>query len=201
MNQAVEKPNTSAPMSLADAITGRYAVRSYLPDAVSADIIDALLGAAVRAPTAIQEEAWAFAIVQNQDLLRMIGDKAKQTKQDDVRNLHFERCSGGVSQRVTPVIDALHGAGTLIVIYGKPLGRFVEADCWLAAENLMLTACAHGLGTCVIGMAVDALNDPDIKQALNVPEEMTAFAPIVIGYTDRKVQPTTRKAPVIMFWK
>jgi nitroreductase len=201
MKQAIEKlDNINLPMTVMDAIVGRHAVRSYLSQSVSVETIHALLSAAVRAPTAMQEEAWAFAVVQNPDMLRMITDKAKQTGQDDIRNLHFQLCSGGVSQRVTPVIDVLHGARTLIVIYGKPVGRFVEADCWLAAENLMLAACAHGLGTCVVGMTVDALNDADIKKALSVPDEMMAVAPIIIGYADNKLQPTARKAPVIVSW-
>jgi nitroreductase len=47
---------------------------------------------------------------------------------------------------------------------------------WLAAENLMLAAHAMGLGTCVIGSAVPALNTPKSKAELNIPSECTAIA-------------------------
>ena len=49
-----------------------------------------------------------------------------------------------------PDFNISHDAGTLIAICA-PSATFSTADCWLAAENLMLAACAMGLGTCCIG--------------------------------------------------
>jgi nitroreductase len=57
------------------------------------------------------------------------------------------------------------------VICGKPIGPFVAADCWLAAENLMLAATAHGLATCPIGFALAALGDREVKAELGIPPE------------------------------
>ena len=68
---------------------------------------------------------------------------------------------GFLEQLRDPGFSPFYGAGTLIVIYGRSKGPLVTADCWLAAENLMLAACALGLGTCVIGAAVDAFNSAD----------------------------------------
>ena len=69
----------------------------------------------------------------------------------------------------------------MIVICAKPMGAFAVADCWLAAENLMLAACAMGLGTCCIGSAVPALNTVDAKAELGIPLDVTAVAPIIVG--------------------
>jgi nitroreductase len=41
-----------------------------------------------------------------------------------------------------------YGASALVVIGAGERGRYTEADCWLAAANLMLAACAAGLGSC-----------------------------------------------------
>jgi nitroreductase len=57
----------------------------------------------------------------------------------------------------------------------------VEADCWLAAENLMLAACALGLGSCVIGAALPAFKTADAREELGLPRASFAVAPIVIG--------------------
>lgn len=86
----------------------------------------------------------------------------------------------------------------LIVICADKTGPFVAADCWLAAENLMLTACSMGLGTCVIGSAVAALNAPDMKTELGIPEEVTAVCPIIVGVPAGEAAPTSRKAPRIL---
>src|SRR5690242_5012698 len=51
---------TAPAMPLMDAIERRRSVRSYLPDPVDDATVRQLLAAAVRAPTAIHEEPWAF---------------------------------------------------------------------------------------------------------------------------------------------
>ena len=91
-----------------------------------------------------------------------------------------------------------YNAGTLVVIYGKPMGPFVVADCWLAAENLMLAACAIGLGTCVIGLAVAALNTTERKTELNIPAGLVAYAPIIVGVPEGQTPVIPRKAPEIV---
>ena len=80
-------------------------------------------------------------------------------------------------------------------------GPFVAADCWLAAENLMLAACARGLGTCVIGFAVSALNTPEWKTELKIPVEMNAIAPIIVGVPVGETALVPRKQPEIVIWK
>lgn len=69
----------------------------------------------------------------------------------------------------------------LIVVCAKPMGPFVSADCWQAAENLMLAASALGLGTCCIGSAIPALNSPEAKSELGIPADVEAVAPIIVG--------------------
>jgi nitroreductase len=100
----------------------------------------------------------------------------------------------------SPDFSIFYDAGTLIVICGKPLGPFVAADCWLAAENLMLAAFAMGLGTCCIGLALPMLNEPDIKADLGMPADVTAVAAIVVGVPRGEAQPVPRKEPEVLAW-
>jgi nitroreductase len=100
-----------------------------------------------------------------------------------------------------PNFHIFYDAGTLVVIWGKPMGPFVTADCWLAAENLMLAACAKGLGTCVIGFAVGALNLPEWKARLGVPANWSAIAPIIVGVPAGPTPPVPRKEPEIASWR
>jgi nitroreductase len=99
-----------------------------------------------------------------------------------------------------PDFHVFYNAGTLIVIYSKKQGPFVVADCWLAAENLLLSACAQGLGTCVIGFAVSALNTPEWRAELKIPTEMTAIAPMIVGVPAGETPPVSRNAPEILSW-
>jgi nitroreductase len=184
-----------------DAIYRRCSVRAYSPERVEQGVIRALLTAAVRAPTAVHLEPWAFAIVQNIDVLKRLSDRAKPLFLEEVHRSHLDRGGHTLEIFASPDFNIFYNAGTLIIIYGKPMGPFVVADCWLAAENLMLAACSMGLGTCVIGSAVPALNTPEIKAELGVPAELTAIAPIIVGVPSGETSPTARKEPEILFWK
>jgi nitroreductase len=61
-----------------DAIYHRRAVREYAPEKINEAVIRKLLDAAVHAPTAIHEEPWAFAIIQDQALLKRLSDNVKE---------------------------------------------------------------------------------------------------------------------------
>ena len=99
-----------------------------------------------------------------------------------------------------PNFNIFYDAGTLIIIGCKARGPFVEADCWLAAENLMLAATAKGLGTCCIGFAVGILNTEEVKRELGIPEDGAAVAPIIVGVPRDPIPAGSRKPPAVLTW-
>lgn len=193
--------NLEPSVSVVDAIYHRRAVRDYLPQKIDKDLIRSLLDAAVHAPTAMHEEPWSFVIIQDKSILDRLSDTAKHLVLSEAKNSNTEQSKHILDLVNKPDFHVFYNAGTLIVIYSKFQGPFVLADCWLAAENLMLTACAKGLGTCVIGFAVSALNTPEWKIELGVPAEMTAIVPIIVGLPAGVTPPVSRKQPEILVWK
>ncbi len=184
------------------AIHARHSVRAYAPTHLDSATMQILLDAAVHAPTAMHEEPWAFVVVQDGALLQRLSDLAKPIFVEEVRHRNAHGASHSFDHVVRPDFNIFHGANTLIIICAKPSGQFVAADCWLAAENLMLAATAIGLGSCVIGSAAAALNIRKVKTELGIPDEYSAFAPIVVGVpSDEVAAGTTRKEPLILSWK
>jgi nitroreductase len=184
-----------------EAILARRSVRSYRPGQLDRNTIQTLLEAAVRAPTAMHEEPWAFVVVQDHALLQRLSDQAKPIFLEEVRHRNSHGVSHSFDHFTRPDFNIFHGADTLIIICAKPSSQFVTADCWLAAENLMLAASAIGLGTCIIGSAVAVLNIHKVKAELGIPDEYTAIAPVVVGVPSGETQATSRKEPKILFWK
>jgi nitroreductase len=190
------------------AIYQRRAVRSYQPTAVPDATIHTLLQAAAQAPTAMHLEPWAFVVVQNTALLKRYSDRAKTLlREESARHRDLLRVPGvSLSDDhlarllADPAFNIFYDASTLIVICGKPMGSFVAADCWLAAENLMLVACSLGLGTCCIGFAIPLLNTPEVKQELRIPEDVTVVAPIIVGVPTGPAPAVPRKPPEILHW-
>ena len=184
-----------------ETILARRSVRTYTSQTLSESNIKTLLEAAVRAPTAMHEEPWAFVVVQDKQLLKQLSDRAKPLFVEEVRHRNAQGANHSFDHFTKADFDIFHGAGTLIVICAKPIGPFVTADCWLAAENLMLAACGMNFGSCVIGSAVAALNIRKVKMELGIPDGYSAVAPIIIGVPNGETAATARKEPQILAWK
>ncbi len=185
-------------MNVFEAILARRSVRDYAVREVDRTQLRTLFEAAVRAPTAMHGEPWVFAVVQDRRMLRYLSDHARPLIQKELQHAatgQASRMPGVFSQ---PDFNIFYDAGTLIIIGARSSGTFVAADCWMAAENLMLAACAMGLGTCVIGCALPMLNQPEIKATLGLPEDFSAIAPIVVGYPGIESKPTARNKPVVL---
>jgi len=191
---------TNASMTLMDAINQRRSVRAYSPTPVDRAAIRALLAAAVRAPTAVHEEPWAFAIIQDAKTLKRVSDRAKPLFIEEAHRAHLDRGGHALDRFAAPDFNIFYNAGTLIIICGRLTGPFVAADCWLAAENLMLAACAMGLGNCVIGSALPALNAPEVKAEIGIPADYSAVAPIIVGVPSGETPLSPRKEPAILVW-
>jgi nitroreductase len=188
-------------LNIIDAIHNRRSIRSYSPQQLDAAIIRTLLDAAVWAPTAVHEEPWAFVIVQDRALLKSLSDRAKKIFTLEAERAHPQQASRLLDMLADPDFNIFYNAGTLIVICARPKGVFVTADCWLAAQNLLLAAYSMGLGTCVIGFAVPALNTPEIKAELGIPAECSAIAPIIVGVPSGDMPRSSRKKLEILTWK
>jgi nitroreductase len=97
--------------------------------------------------------------------------------------------------------ERLQAAPTLILIGSRSTSPFVEPDCWLAAQNVMLAAPAMGLGTCCIGSALRAVNRPEIQVELGIPLDVRIAVAIVVGVPADEPAPTGRKKAQIVAWK
>ncbi|MGZ5126508.1 MAG: nitroreductase family protein [Burkholderiales bacterium] len=183
----------------------RRAVRAYTAERPSDDAIRELIDAAVQAPTAMHIEPWAFVVVQDRALLRRYSDRAKRMLLDDLNAGGELAHDAATRQRLIVMLsdasfNIFYDAGTLIAICRKPLGRYAEADCWLAAENLMLAAYDKHLGTCCIGFAVPILNAPDVKQELRIPADVDVIVPIIVGSPRGPIASVKRKPAEILHW-
>lgn len=194
-------------VSALEAIGARASVRSYQYREVDDAIVLGLLKAAVRAPIALEREPWAFVIVQDRVLLRRISNRAKDLWAAELRS----RSMGSASREAAAPsrapehgeaeLNLFHNAGTLIVVGARSNDPYADAECWLAAENLMIAASAWGLGTCIIGAAVSVLGDPEIRTELGVSSAFRPIVPVVIGYPKDRPTPKARRDPEIVSWR
>jgi len=185
-------------MNVTEAIQARRAIRAYSPRVVDEATIRSLLKAAVQAPNAMNEQLWIFAVIQDRKKLARWSDRAKamllDRASDDPKTRHYNPLLAD------PHFNIFYDAGTLVVIGSREHGTYTDADCWLAAENLMLAACEAGLGSCPIGFAVPLLNTPTVKQEVGFSSSAVVVAPILLGYSSVVAPPPPRAEPQILSW-
>ena len=92
-----------------------------------------------------------------------------------------------------------HGAPSAIIVSCRPGASCPSEDALLATQNILLGAHALGLGTCLIGFAVEAIKrDAAIKRFLDITQEETVYSVIALGYPAVIYQTITgRKTPLI----
>jgi len=182
-------------MDLNEAITGRRSMREYTVEAVDERTINRLIDAAVHAPSAINQQPWTFTVLRDQNVLDRISREAKShmlgTTQASPHSDHI------LSLLNDPNFHIFYHAPVLILISVTAAGPWIVEDCALAAENLMLTAYAEGLGTCWIGFAQTFLNTSDGKAVLGLPAEWVSVAPIIVGHPKAIPAFVPRKEPVV----
>lgn len=185
-------------MNVTEAIFSRRSVRTYSPRIVEEAAVRQLLRSAVQAPSAINVQPWLFAVVQNVAQLKRYSDRAKaQLLARYVDEPKSRRYADLMRERT---FNIFYDAGTLVAIGVKEPGVYAEADCWLAAQNLMLAACDLGLGTCCIGFAIPVLNSLEAKIELGFPAGGAVVAPVIVGYPTAVPGPVPRTDPVIASW-
>lgn len=185
-------------MEIQEAIYSRRSIRDFTDEPVSKPLVNKLLEAAVQAPSAMNEQPWTFVVIQDRSKLQSYSDRAKTLCLQTMKS--HSKLSELNEMLKDPSFNIFYNSGTLIVIFARPLGQHPDWDCCFAAQNLMLAALGHGLGTCPIGLAWPLFEDEEVKQELNVPNDCTVVLPIIAGYPKRPAAPITRAQPTILYW-
>jgi nitroreductase len=199
-----EERNPLSELSALDAIAQRRAVRNYLPDPVPRPVIQHLIDLATLAPSAVNQQPWAFAVVDDRSTLERLAKDGKELllaepPSPEVLGSGLPALAHLREAVAEPGYDLFHGAPTLIVIYATEVHGV--PDCYLAGENLMLAALAFGLGTCPIGLSLPILQMPEVKAELEVEDGWIAALPMVIGYPAGATPATERRPARITTWR
>ena len=158
-------------MDTIKAILTRRSIRKYTIDPIEDNIIEDLLRSAMTAPSAGNEQPWHFLVISDKTLLNKIPD------------FH-------------PYSKMLLKAPVAILVCGdesleKYKGFWVQ-DCSAATENILLAAHCKGLGAVWLGIYPLKDRMDGIRELLNIPEGITPFSLISIGYPAEEKPPSER---------
>ncbi|QMV19897.1 nitroreductase [Granulicella sp. 5B5] len=186
-------------MEFREALQNRRSVRSYQDAALEPSIIQALIDAAILAPSAVNTQPWEFWVVLGRDRINSLSDRAKSWLLEKVAH---DPTAGAVDQRQhlsDPGLSLLYYAPVLMLVVAKSFEKQANEDSCLAAFALMLAARDAGIGTCWIGSARPWFNLPATKKELGIPESDCVVAPIVMGYPKAWPEGYSRR-PATIHW-
>jgi nitroreductase len=185
-------------MELSKALYGRRATREYTPEPVERAQLDALIDAAIQAPSAMNLQPWGFCILRNTAMMDRISREANalmlKSPLPTSPHHHLADMLGN------PEFHIFYHAPVLILICAIGGGPWPPIDCTLAAQNLMLAAHGAGLGSCWIGLAQGWLETDAGRAALDLPENWQPVAPIIIGHP-RGITPAPPRNKPELRWR
>ena len=179
-----------------DAIHARRSTRSYTERQVEPDQLEALLDAAVWAPSGGNSQSWLFTAVQNKKLLIILNELVREGFQHWVPDDDYPGKLGAKAASQKDGYNFYYHAPTVIIASNKPGYENAMADCALGLENIFLAAQSMGLGSCYLNQLHWLRNDAGVRDflfELGIPREHTICSAAAIGYIGKASAAPERK--------
>ena len=162
-------------MDVLEAINGRRSVRAFKSDDVPSEIVEKLIDAARRAPSAGNIQPWEFVVVRESRIKRGLAEAA----------LHQS-----FIEEAPVVVVVCANENRSFQGYGDR-GRdlYCIQDTAAATQNLLLYAYSVGLGTCWVG----AFKEDEARKVLKTPDGIRRVAIIPIGRAAEVPQQRSRR--------
>lgn len=166
------------------AIARRRSVRQYLDKPVPRDAVDAMLKAAMAAPSAKNVQPWRFSVVNRREVLAALAEV-----------LQF-----GKMLRQAP-LAIMVGADLAVAEEGTPGYDYWKQDCSAATMNLLLAAEAMGLGAVWLGVTPVPERVADVGRILALPETVAPLGLVSIGYPNDSAMARDKYDPAKIDWQ
>ena len=186
--------------SVIDCIHQRRSTRRFRPEQISLEQLEALLDAAIWAPSGGNNQSWLFTAIQNKKLLLQLNDLVREGFQHWLPDDDYPGKHGMKKRCQQDKYSFYYGAPTLIIASNKPNYENAMADCALALENIFLVAQSLGLGSCYINQLHWLRDDPLIRRYLHelgIPREHTICSSAAIGFIASPSSAPARKEGTI----
>jgi len=188
-------------------MASRRSCRNFTGEPVPRPVLEDLVKIGTTAPSGTNSQGWTFTTLPNRAAVMTLGNavgaffkRINRMAENPLlrhglrligrpelagyyRDYHQSVAEGLADWEERGRDRLLHGAPAVIIVGSIPGGSCPAEDALLATQNILLAAHAMGLGTCLIGFAVSAMQkDGRIKDLLKIPREENVHAVIALGH-------------------
>ncbi len=204
-------------------MASRRSCRKFLDRPVAQSILEDLVKVGCTAPSGTNNQHWTFTVLPSRKQVMVLGKGVRdfyvklnsmaenswlrmflkligKPELDRYYRQYYDLVKESMAEFDHAGIDRLfYDAACAIVVGCTPGATLPKEDSMLAAQNILLAAHSMGLGSCLIGMVVEAMkNDRKLQSVVGIPNGETVYAVIALGYPDEFYQRQAgRKKPVI----
>jgi nitroreductase len=151
-------------MEIIDLIHKRRSVREFVDTEISDADLHTILSAGMTAPSAMNKQEWEFIIVRDA--------KKKQAVTE------FSEYAGMTTQSPISILVCADS--------NKEYGDNGEVDCSASVQNMLLTACALGIGSVWTGIKGNPKRAEGFTKLFELPAHIRPIAYVVFGYPKNK---------------
>jgi len=165
-------------MDLWTTIDARHSVRRFDPSEVGSATVKKILEAAIRAPSAGNQQPWHFYVVRSKEIKLGLAQAAYG--------------QGFVAQAPVVIVVCAdpERSATRYGTRGREL--YCLQDTAAATEHVLLAATALGLGACWVG----AFDEKAAARALQLPSHLRPVAMVPIGHPVAERRATSPRRPL-----
>jgi nitroreductase/NAD-dependent dihydropyrimidine dehydrogenase PreA subunit len=211
--------------ALVQLMRSRRSCRSYTAAPVPPALLDDLVQIGTTAPSGTNSQGWTFTILPDRASVVTLGEAVanyfrrlnRLASQPLLRHFlrllgrpaleqyyrrHYATTTKALAEWDQESRDRLfHGATAALLIGGRKSASCPAEDALLASQNILLAAHAMGLGSCLIGFVVEAMQrDHRIAGRLGIPAEETIYSVIALGWPAHRYQRLTGRRHIEPRW-
>lgn len=173
-------------MNALDAIMTRRSTRSYKPDPVEPEKLNAVIEAGRHAPSGGNNQTCHFLVIQDQTVLEKLAKLAEAAfaKMEVTPETYSSLKSSILQSKKGGYVFYYHAPVLIVVANRKDYGNNL-ADSAVAVENMMVAANALDLGSCWINQLHWLTEDETILpylRELGLGEDERVYASMVLGH-------------------
>jgi nitroreductase/NAD-dependent dihydropyrimidine dehydrogenase PreA subunit len=216
------EPGGFDPALLVRLMRSRRSCRNYTDREIDRTVLEDLVKIGATAPSGTNSQLWTFTILASRREVVCLGEQVARFYHklnrmaakpwlrllsklfaggalDHYYRGYFATVREGLLLWEGEGVDTLfHGAAAAILVGGKKSASSPMEDALLASQNILLAAHSLGLGSCMIGFAVEAIkSDKQLKKILQIQEDESIYAVIALGYSAEKYRQTARRKKII----
>ncbi|MCK4369296.1 MAG: nitroreductase family protein [Dehalococcoidales bacterium] len=181
--------------NLLTVVKQRRSIRKYKPEPVPIESIMKVLEAARWAPSGRNSQPWEFIVVRSKDKLRQVTDIfLEQSQRLREKSLNFPTSRKDYLRKVSTLIVVCADprfkpsypqsqvSEQLATMYRENSERIYMQTIAAAICNILLAACSLGLGTVWLTGAGESITEQQLKEVLNIPQQLQTICCIPLGY-------------------